>query len=222
MKTIIGLAGVKTSGKSTVANMVKEFVNNAGESALADKLKNVCAEVFGLQRIQFDSQNLKELPLEAPITLSMEHIEDILSKFGVSMTKELNEKYKNVTGILLDSPRKIAQIVGTEVLRATGNEDIHCDNVQLHEGVTIISDLRFPNEFSYFSGRDDIKFIPIYVQRNEAEKHVTKDSHPSETSVFLFSDKCIRVDNNGSLQNTERQIRNILEEKLFGNQVVGE
>ena len=217
MKTIIGLAGVKTSGKSTVANMIKEFVPNAEESALADKLKNVCAKTFNLERVQFDAQELKEVPFEKPKILNMEDIGYILGCFGIFLSEELKNKYKNVIGIKLESPRRIAQVIGTEVLRATGNEDVHCENVKIHDGVTIISDLRFPNEFNYFNRKKDFKFIPLYVQRDEAEKHVTEESHPSEKCVFEFSNKCIKIDNNGSLNNTQIQVRNILEKELYGN-----
>ena len=216
MKVVIGLAGVKTAGKSTVANMIQEFVVNANESALADKLKNVSAEVFGLERRQFDAQELKEVPFVFPKTLTMSNIMDVLMGFGVNLTPQLEEKYLPLVDMKLDTPRKIAQIVGTEILRATGNEDIHCDNVKIHEtGVTIISDLRFPNEFAYFSKKEGVKFIPLYVQRDLAEIEVTENSHPSEKCVFEFSEKCIKIDNNKSLSNTERQVKEILDRELL-------
>ena len=213
-KTVIGLAGVKTSGKSTVANMLREFVSST-EAALADKLKNTCAEVFRLERKQFDLQELKEVPFpENEVRkLGTHHIRNILESFGVEMTPaEMSEKYSNLIGMTLDTPRKIAQIVGTEILRATGDEDIHCKSVSLNpNGITIISDLRFPNEFEYFNNLEGVDFIPLHVQRNLAEDLVTKDSHPSETSVFKFTDKCIKINNNGSFSETELQIKNIVD-----------
>lgn len=211
MKTVIGLAGVKTSGKSTVANIIKKYLYNVQEAALADKLKNTCAEVFGLERKQFDLQELKEVPFEVPKTLGLYEVGAILESFGVYMdTREIDSKF-DVIGMELKSPRHIAQIVGTEVLRAAGDEFIHCKNVPVNKnGITIISDLRFPNEYEYFSKAEDVHFIPIYIQRDEAEKHVTKDSHPSETSVFLFSDKCELLPNNSSLQELESRLLVIL------------
>ena len=212
MKTIIGLAGVKTSGKSTVANMIKDMLPNTTESALADKLKNVCAEVFNIERNQLDAQELKEVPFDTPKVLFQERIEEILNLFNIEVTEELLQKYmtNNIEGMLLETPRKIAQIVGTEVLRTAGNPDIHCDNVNLDGDIVVISDLRFPNEFSYFSNKD-FNFVPLYIQRDEAEKHVTEDSHPSEKCVFEFSGKCIKINNNGSLKNTKEQIKKIIE-----------
>ncbi len=116
---------------------------------------------------------------------------------------KLNEfvrKYGFMVDTMLESPRRIAQVIGTEILRATGDEDIHCKNMPLNEsGVTIVSDIRFPNEFNYFNKLEGTLFIPIYIQRDEAEQYVTEDSHPSEKSVFEFAHKCISLHNNSDL-----------------------
>ena len=215
MRTVIGIAGVKTSGKSTVTKMIQEQLEGATESALAGKLKDVSAEVFGITRDQLDLQELKEVPFEKTKSLEMQDIVEVCNKFNVNLTQELLGYYDKLIGTALQTPRRIAQIVGTEILRATGDEDIHCKNMPLNpnpELPTIVSDLRFPNEFDYFKNNPDINFVALYLNREEAEKHVTKDSHPSETSVFLFSDKCIRVDNNGSLEFTRDQVIKALQE----------
>ncbi len=116
---------------------------------------------------------------------------------------KLNEfvrKYGFMVDTMLESPRRIAQVIGTEILRATGDEDIHCKNMPLNEsGVTIVSDIRFPNEFNYFNKLEGTLFIPIYIQRDEAEQYVTEDSHPSEKCVFEFAHKCISLHNNSDL-----------------------
>lgn len=227
MKTIIGLTGVKTSGKSTVANMIREFVPNVQEVALADKLKNTCAEVFNVPRKNFDSQDLKEVPFDNPKLLDHERIEQILKAFNIKPSEGLMNYYyeHGIEGITLESPRKIAQIVGTEILRAAGNDDIHCQNVELNGNVVVVSDVRFPNEFNYFNnlafeqtdtGVNKLRFIPVYVQRDEAEKHINENSHSSETSLFEFADKCIKIDNNGSFRNTELQVKQIIDKELFG------
>lgn len=219
IKTVIGIAGVKTAGKSTVANIIKELLgNDAEECALADRLKNTCAKVFNLNREYFDLQELKEVPFENPKLLDHERIEEILKAFNIEPSEMLMNYYYeyNVEGMLLESPRHIAQIVGTEVLRAAGDEDIHCKNMEIKEGgITIVSDLRFPNEFEYFVNAKDIVFLPIYVQRNNAEKLVTKDSHLSEASVFLFSERCFEVNNNSSLEDLKKQVAALLVQTSF-------
>jgi hypothetical protein len=217
VNVIIGLAGVKTSGKSTVANIIKAVLQeNVKESALADKLKNTCSEVFGIPREYFDSQELKELNLATPILLDLHAIEQILVKFKVIPTNDLLCTYisSGIEGTFLESPRHIAQIVGTEVLRGAGDEEIHCKNIELNkDGITIISDIRFPNELNYFSNLPNTVFIPLYIQRDEAEIKVTPNSHPSEKMVFTFCDKCIKLSNNSDLYNLKKQINQILIEK---------
>lgn len=217
MKVVIGLAGVKTSGKSTVAEIIKKLIGgDILESALANKLKETSAEVFNVPRDYFDRQDVKEVPFEdGPKKLTVEKIHNILHSFNVPVTQALMNKYEaaGVIDMELETPRKIAQIVGTEVLRTTGDEDIHCKNMPINEnGITIVSDLRFPNEFSYFHrlGVEGTRFIPLYIQRDEAEKHVTKDSHPSETSVFLFSGQCTKISNNSSLEQLEESLALLL------------
>jgi hypothetical protein len=217
MKTVIGLAGVKTSGKSTVANIIKELIPNVKEAALADKLKNTCAEVFDVPREYFDRQDLKEAPFkEGPKKLTAFKICQILESFDFHMSiREVDSAY-DIIGMELPTPRKIAQIVGTEVLRAAGDEDIHCKNIDINdEGITIVSDLRFPNEFEYFYKADDVTFLPVYVQRDEAEQCVTEDSHPSETSVFKFTNMCYEVNNNRSLQDLNREVAALLVQTGF-------
>lgn len=218
MRVIIGLSGVKTSGKSTAADMIKELIPTAQEAALADKLKNTSSEVFGVPREYFDKQDLKELAFsDGAKELTSDAIDAILRSFGIVMSKKQIELTYNIIGMKLETPRKIAQIVGTEVLRAAGDEDIHCKNVKLNDGVTVISDLRFPNEFNYFSDLsstdNQIIFVPLYIQRDEAEQYVTEDSHPSEKCVFEFSGNCQKINNNGSLEDTRKQIVNVLNER---------
>ena len=211
MKMVIGLAGVKTSGKSTVANIIKNILKHeqVTETALADKLKNVCSVVFNVPRNYFDDQKLKEVCLEKPILLTVSDINKVMQLYNIfdNTTPENIKKIQGNAGFLLETPRQIAQIVGTEILREVGDEDIHCKNVKLSEKITIISDIRFPNEFDYFNRLDNTFFLPLYIQRDEAEKHVTDKSHSSETSVFKFSHKCIKINNNKDLQNLENQIR---------------
>lgn len=210
MKTVIGLVGVKTSGKSTVANIIKDIIEeNVVEFALADKLKNICSEVFNIPRDNFDKQDLKEVLFESKKILTKEAILLILKDFDIIVTEQLIDYYtkNNIINKELISPRHIAQVVGTEILRAAGDEDIHCKNIKLDDGVTIISDVRFPNEFNYFNNlSNDAIFLPFYIQRSDAENKINSDSHPSETSVFMFREKCIKVNNNNDLEFLKKQI----------------
>jgi hypothetical protein len=223
MNIVIGLVGPKTCGKSTVTGIIgSEF--EIQESALADKLKNASAEAFNLAREQFDRQDLKEVAFSEPKPLTVQRLETILNFFGVDpysykdafLMQTHMEFYKPIINKPLRSPREIAQIVGTEILRFV-DKDVHCRNVNISNNcITVVSDVRFTNELDYFSSVQGVKFIPIYIQRNAAEEQVKPDSHISERQFMEFRDKCFKVDNNNSLDNTKEQVMKILKEQLDG------
>lgn len=223
MNIVIGLVGPKTCGKSTVTGIIGSQYK-IQESALADKLKNSLAEAFDLTREHFDRQDLKEVPFTEPKPLTKERLELILRSFGVDpysykdafMLQTYMDFYKPIIDRPLRSPREIAQIVGTEILRFV-DKDIHCKNVNIaSDRITVVSDVRFTNELDYFSSVKGVKFIPIYIQRNAAEEQVKPDSHISEREFMEFRHKCFKVDNNGSLENTKEQVMKILKEQLNG------
>jgi energy-coupling factor transporter ATP-binding protein EcfA2 len=222
-KVIIGLVGPKTCGKSTVVNILAEFYP-IQESALADRLKNVICEVLDLQRVQLDRQDLKEVDFQEPKELTKEVISKVLEKFGVNpnsykdpiLMQTYLESYRSLVGIKLRSPREAAQIIGSEVLRSV-DQDIHCKNVRISDSVfTVVSDVRFFNEYLYFNNLRNVTFIPLYIQRDLAGQKVTSESHVSEKDFLKFRDRCIKIDNNGYLTDTEIQIKASIDKILYG------
>jgi len=213
MQTIIGIVGVKTSGKSTVAEMIQKHLPDGQvvELALADKLKNICAKTFDLPREAFDDQRYKEVPFSIfrmKKFLQEQNVFEILYEFGYDYNSyKAGIKSRGLLNMQMESPRHIAQIVGTQLLREIGDADIHCRNVSVGPAFTIISDIRFENEHRYFKDAG-YNFIPFYVHRKQAEDQVDlENGHASETSVFKFRDNCIKIENNGTLGDLENSVK---------------
>ena len=165
---VIGLVAPKEAGKTTTTNMMAEFIN-IKESAFADKLKNVCSKASGIPRVNFDDQSLKEVPFEKPVLLNLTMISQILDEYGAELPE--TSKLQHLIDKPLVSPRHIAQIVGTELLRDLVSRNVHIDNVPIYnDAVTVISDTRFENEYDVMKDKDNIDYYPAYIYRKEAEE----------------------------------------------------
>jgi hypothetical protein len=216
-KTIIGLMGLKMSGKSTAASIIRQNTIGSIDVAIADKMKLVCSNVFGLNLELLYDQNLKEKPLEKPIKLDLISIGAVLESYNIFMTKrEIDEKFDVVNKEIL-TPRRLVQTIGTDILRKAGDEDLHCRHTPVqNSGVTIVSDIRFDNEFNYFWRMENTKFVGIYIKRPILES-VEQDLHASENSLSESSIcRSYTVVNNGTLQQFERDLLHILHFENIG------
>ena len=127
---IIGMCGLKGSGKNTVANIIKKNYPNWTDASFAKALKDGVAVLFGLDRALLEGDTLESREWrEKPNEFWCE-------KFGSS----------DVT------PRKILQVFGTDLIRNTFLTNFWVDRLELDiknldEGKNIIiTDVRFPNE----------------------------------------------------------------------------
>jgi len=206
MKTIIGLIGPKTCGKSTIAeHIVNKY--SCSEVVIATKLKETCSEVFKIPIDHFSNQKIKEIPFISPINFDIIQARKILDAFKLP--------YESITSINkeLTSPRHILQYIGTDFLRKVGGDDIHCNTLSLDDNFTVVSDIRLISEFDYFNNNVYINFIPLYIKRNTLEDVV--DNHVSETEFIELIDKAIEIDNTNSLSSTFKQIDNVIQNNWF-------
>lgn len=206
MRTIIAFTGVKSAGKTTAFEYIKQANPNVIEVALADKLKNACAKVFNIPRVYFDSQDLKEKELDNPVNLTSAEVSSIITEFG--FTPQFDTQVRNHIGTVLYTPRKIAQYVGTEILRNV-SDNVHCEGSMVgvpEESLIIVTDMRFPNEFDFFQNMAGNNFFPFYISNTVAEARSAMDNHPSEAHVLTIAKKCTRIDNNGSREFLKKQV----------------
>jgi len=212
MRVFIGLTGVKTSGKTTAFNFLKEQFPEIQEVMLAKKLKDVCAECLEFERDCLELPELKEKEFYIPVELDQKNLENIFKSFNLIV--EFDKHVRPHIGKVLHTPRKVAQYIGTEVLRSVVNS-IHCDSAidsLPTEGIFVITDIRFIDEFDYFKTGYPTSFFPMHIQNRIAEMNV--DDHPSEKQVLDIAKRCETIDNNGTLENLKVNITKAFESSL--------
>ena len=212
-KLVLGVSGHKGSGKDTFYSIIKKSYPQVQRKAIADQLKMACSEVFNVKIKHFNSPKLKEEELENFIYLTEDKIIALLNKFNLEYNYDLHVR-PHISEVI-KTPRKLAQYVGTEILRSF-DLDLHikllCDT--LKEEFILITDVRFLNEFDYLKKEFGDGFFGIYIDNYTAALKAEADPHLSEKEVKLIGKRCIRIENNGSLKSFEeaslQAVRNIL------------
>ena len=214
MRKIIAFAGSKQAGKTTAFRIAKNTFQNVCEVTIAGKLKRVVGEVLGIDEKHFRINELKEVPLEDPINLTSEHVEAVLSAFGLVYQFDIHVRPH--IGTVIETPRQALQFLGTEVLHPIDNL-VHVKHAVAdmpESGIMVITDLRFLQEFNYFKEKHTNEFYPFYIKNNRAEAVAAGDKHPSETDLRKFRYRCTLIDNNHSLEQYEKSLIKKLGEVL--------
>lgn len=195
---IIGLVGLKQSGKSTALEVIQSLCD-AQEIQLAKHLKDVCAEAFSINRLHLDDQRYKEKPLSSPVVIKLKHLVKILDRFDLLTEDNLNKAKKHI-GITIPTPRYAAQYVGTNILRDF-DPDIHIKMAVKNMDKTkvgVVSDIRFHNEFEAFN--DSGEFRSIFVRREAVIPNDLKSQHESERDVLDVGARCeVTIHNDSNL-----------------------
>lgn len=209
MRIIIGLVGLKQCGKSTAFRFIKELAPEGvavHEVKFAGLLKEACAKAAKLDIDYFEDVTLKEAELKLPIKFDTEARNTILRIFGLEPTEDR---------ILMSfhTPRKMLQIVGTEVLR-TIDPNIHVRKTletMPKEGIIVVTDLRFINEFNSLADEDG--FHPYYIENHKVESRATSN-HASETQPKKLRSRCKILKNVAGLPEFREEVNNMLTEVL--------
>lgn len=205
-KKIIGLCGVKSSGKDTTFQILNRHYPEIKSVALAGRLKTACKEVLGLTEEQITDRVLKEAPLETPIYLSEDKLEALYAAFGEAANVDYDKHIRPHIGMSLDSPRRALQYVGTEVLRSI-RDNIHSfylySQIKDTDGVYFVTDMRFFDEYEFLLEKFGENFEAWYIHSRKAEAAGAGDLHPSEMGIFKIKPHCLKLDNNGTLMDFE-------------------
>lgn len=213
--SLIAFCGAKESGKSTSAELFKTLINGiqVKEVAFAGHLKETCSKVFNVEMKYFLDPKLKERELENYVRLTTETIEQVFTEFAIT-EYNFDQHIRPHLSQVFDTPRKLLQYVGTELLHPL-DKLIHV-NYALRSvdtsKITLVTDLRFPQEFDVLNGKPE--YLLVHVSNLKAEANAATDTHPSEQGWKYFKEKCVSLDNNGTLADLTTNLQRLIESRV--------
>tara|TARA_R110000868_G_C10973188_1_gene771535 strand:+ start:73738 stop:74397 length:660 start_codon:yes stop_codon:yes gene_type:complete len=199
-RKIIAFAGSKGAGKSTAFETLNNNYPNVYDVTLAGHLKEVTAEIYNVDMQLFLNPKLKEVDLIDPICLEPNQINKLFELFEVDDFNYDNHVRPHV-GKILETPRQLLQYLGTNVLHPI-DPLIHAKYATKHlpkDGLVVITDLRFEDEFNFFYKDYKDEFTPFNINNTAAERAAEDDNHKSETDRHKFKHLCKQLDNNGTI-----------------------
>jgi hypothetical protein len=197
---IVGIGGEKKAGKSTAAECL---VNKHGftELSFAHPLKKMCAEVFDISSTYFTDPELKDQPFAYPLTITEDHISAIVNLIGAtedSITlQQIYALAKVGPGKVVESPRKLLQFIGTDLIRECISQDFWVKALKHDIGQlvnVVIPDVRFASERAF------LRSIGATLALIDRPGHHSSDSHSSENSLGDKSEYDVIVINDGSIE----------------------
>ena len=139
-----------------------------------------------------------------------------------SYIKMYAKKISGWTGEEETKPRKLLQELGTEIIRKQIDNDFFIKRIvsdimvySYYFDIITISDIRFPEEIKTICNSFN-NTIKVRVERPNFENNLSYDekSHVSETALDGFSDYDYTIINDGSLEDLNIKVNNILNEVL--------
>jgi len=198
---IVALSGVKFSGKDTVA---EGLIRSHGfkRIGLADKLKDICAEVFDIERLHMDIPELKETPFVIPKRITVTRIDHLLRTllrdgFEFDFDKTLTEILSKFEGINLTSIRDTLQTVGTDICRNHVKDDIWLEyiknTIRDHDGNVVITDARFENERLFLREMGAVLILVTRPGYDSGGSHISENQLGNEDDydVLAINDSTI-------------------------------
>ena len=172
---IIGFAGRKRSGKTTLAKYLKNE-ENAIIITIADFLKYLCCELMNMSYEELNEKKDNGYVFDIVPDNRWFNIIDKHTHIGIDNIK------KELQDIHILSIRQLLQIIGTDVIRKY-NENWHVEKmveeIQSYSGdkLIVIDDVRFPNE------REAILRLSGEVFFIVRPNSLTISNHSSETAL---------------------------------------
>ncbi len=204
---IVAFVGPKGCGKDTAANAFIKNGKARQKISFAGPLKEVCASVTKLEEKYFSNPQLKEKPLENPITADrrfwrkvkqelVKHLPEVNEETGLV---EYNIDRASITGLenrTFNTPRELLQQVGTDFIRNKVLEDWHVKAAFADQNLSkfqkgriyCVTDARFYNEYSFLEDKFGDQLKVYYIDRPECEEELQDAKHPSEKEILKLKE----------------------------------
>lgn len=222
MKTVFLLGGKIGSGKNFVFDIIMKELTEAGKRCdhvyFAKALKDMSRESFKPLAMHMNflcdqiegivSDIAEDNPEKEPLK---KEVAELLEKFRIHSYNW----YENKTEIT----RMLIQAIGTDFVRLA-DKDFWVKQVAKtiqaidYADYFIITDFRFPNE--YYSLKDMLPgalIVPIKIDR-KIERDGFIHQHPSELALDDFKHFAEVIDNNGTLEETEKNVKEVISKYL--------
>lgn len=189
-RKLIGFAGRKRCGKTTLAKMLQQE-ENAVIITIADYLKYLCCDLMNISYEELIEKKDNGFTFDVVPDERWFKIIDKRTNIGIeNIRKEL--EHKHITNI-----RQMLQVIGTDVIRKY-NENWHVqkmiDEIESYseDKLIVVDDVRFPNEREAILSRSGEVFFIVRPNILEVSNHV------SETSLKWqdFDEKHIIINGN--------------------------
>lgn len=144
-KVIIGFAGRKRSGKSTLAKAINKKIEKSCIISIADNLKRLCADLLCITIDELNRMKDNGTTFEEKVDAGW------ISIINRATNISKDDIYKEIGEKTFTNVREMLQVIGTDVVRKY-NPKWHINKTierikETDEGVTVIvDDVRFPDE----------------------------------------------------------------------------
>ncbi|UIR90626.1 dNMP kinase [Escherichia phage PSa2] len=214
MSVLVGLHGEAGAGKDTVAELMIDWCNDTFPTCLsrsysfAKPVYELASVILGVTPEFLGERRGKEIDQWFTVTQSqLERARDVWFKYGIDKFEDFSYVWPIFEGKYLDpqqligqaddalysvfiSPRKMLQLVGTELGRQLVHERIWLIILEQSidkddPDVAIVTDVRFPNEGELIMETNtlDMDSMLIKVESGITNKYRIETDHPSESGI---------------------------------------
>ena len=207
---VIGIGGEKEAGKDTAAQIL---IDRHGYTrfALADPLKEMCAEAFVIDLADMHNPIKKEKKFKRKFVAKDEHVYQLLlisDRMGIKpTTQQAKAVLASLSGKSFSSIREILQYVGTDVMRK-GIADNYWIDLFLaqikNQTKVVVTDVRFLNERTLVKKMLGGKLVRIH--RNSS----AVGEHSSENSLGADAEYDHVLHNDGTIEELQQKMQKII------------